>query len=155
MQSLVTQHISQQFVHHIYEDKGKRLTLDKLLKCSKKVIWDKVLSNELGRLTKGNKYGVDFTECMKFIPYAEVPTTSKVTHANFVCDHRPLKTKPWRVRLVVGGDKLNYLEDNASPTTTLLETKILANSVISDAKDGARFFSCDLKDFSGNTHEDS
>ena len=147
VQSLITREVSQQFAHHIYDDKGKRLTLDSLLKGSQKEIWDKALSNELGRLTKGNKYNVDFTECMKFIPYIEVPTTSKVTYANFVCDHRPLKTEPWRVRLVVGGDKLNYLEDTASPTTTLLETKILVNSVISDAKDGARFFSCDLKDF--------
>ena len=48
--------------------------------------------------------------------------------------------------LVVGGDRLTYDEDSGSPATDLLETKILLNSVISDAKNGARFLSMDLKD---------
>lgn len=44
-------------------------------------------------------------------------------------------------------------------TTTLahmqlpfLETKLLIKSIISDAKQGAKFFSCDLKDFFIATH---
>ena len=64
-----------------------------------------------------------------------------------MCNYKPLKTEQWRVRLVVGGDKLDYDNDTGSPATDLLETKILANSVISSAKCGARFLSCDLKDF--------
>jgi hypothetical protein len=47
----------------------------------------------------------------------------------------------------VGGDKLMYEFDSGSPTASLLETKILVNSVISDAHKGARFMSLDLKDF--------
>ena len=76
------------------------------------------------------------------------PTYSpKTTYASFVCDHRPLKTEPWRVRIVVGGDKLTYDEDTGSPAASLLESKLLFNSTISDAKKGARFMSLDLKDF--------
>ena len=48
--------------------------------------------------------------------------------------------------MVVGGDKFSYPEDPASPAAFLLETKLLLNSTISDAKKGARFLICDLKD---------
>ena len=64
-----------------------------------------------------------------------------------MCDNKPLKDEPWRVRVVVGGDKLTYAEDAGSPTTDMFKTKILLNSVISDAHKGARFLSLDLKDF--------
>ena len=40
-----------------------------------------------------------------------------------------------------------YESDSGSPAANLLDTKILFNSVISEAKDGARFASCDLKYF--------
>ena len=64
-----------------------------------------------------------------------------------VCDHRPLKTEPNRVRLTVGGDRLDYPSDVGSPAASLLEAKLLLNSTISDADKGARFFAADLKDF--------
>ena len=62
-------------------------------------------------------------------------------------DFRPLKTDPFRVRITVGGDKLPFHGDAGSPATELTKTKILLNSVISDADKGARFLSADLKDF--------
>ena len=91
--------------------------------------------------------GIKGTNTLKFISKRDVPSTKAVTYGSFVCDHRPLKTEKWRVRLVVGGDKLEYASDAGSPAANLLDTKILLNSVISDAKNGAKFLSCDLKDF--------
>jgi hypothetical protein len=43
----------------------------------------------------------------------------------------------YRIRMVVGGDKLLYPDDPASPAASLLETKLLINSTISDAHKGA------------------
>ena len=43
--------------------------------------------------------------------------------------------------------KLEYLDDAGSPAASLLETKLLVNSVISEEKQGAKFMSTDLKDF--------
>ena len=63
-----------------------------------------------------------------------------------VCDYRPLKDEKYRVRITVGGDKLPYHDDAGSPAADLLETKILLNSTISDAKRGARFMCLDIKD---------
>ena len=49
--------------------------------------------------------------------------------------------------MVVGGNMLDYEEDAGAPAASLLETKLLLNSVISEAHKGARFMTCDLKDF--------
>ena len=67
-------------------------------------------------------------------------------YANFVADYRLLKPEPNRIRCVVGGYKLEYQGDARSPTTTMIEEKLLIKSVISDSKYGARFLTCDLND---------
>ena len=76
-----------------------------------------------------------------------MPTARKVTYVRFVCDHGPLKTDTWRLRLVVGGDKLlPYEVDASSPASNLVEIKVLIDSTISDVHKGAKLLSCDLKD---------
>ena len=144
---LLAQQVFEHKINHIYDAKGNRQSLKHLLLGPDKKIWTQSLSNELGRLLKGNDAGVSHTDSIEFIHYDNVPSDKKVTYANFVCDYRPLKSEVYRIRLVVGGDKLDYVHDAGSPTTNLLETKLLINSVISDAHKGARFFSADLKDF--------
>ena len=85
---------------------------------------------------------------MDFIHHSDVPATRKVTYANFVCDHRPLKAEKYRVRMTIGGDKLEYNNETASPTVSLIETKLLLNSVISDYRlHNSKFCSIDIKDF--------
>ena len=90
---------------------------------------------------------------MKFINKTEIPSSTPVTYANFVCDHRPLKSELWRIQLVVGGDKLPYLDDPGSPVVNLLETKLQLNSIISDVTMNSCFMSINLKSFSLFTHE--
>ena len=84
---------------------------------------------------------------MDFIPYSAVPQDRIVTYANMVCDIRPLKSEMFQVRLTVGGDCLQYPDDTASPAATLLESKLLLNSTISQSAQGARFMTLDSKDF--------
>ena len=64
-----------------------------------------------------------------------------------VCDYHPLKQEKYRVRLTVGGDKLEYTEDATSPAASLIKTKLLLISVISDSAKGARFMTLDIKVF--------
>ena len=109
--------------NHIYDDHGKRETLDSLIKKNPE-IWNKALSNEWGRLAQGNIYGVLSTDTIEFIFKHEIPPGRDITYASFVCDKRPLKPEPYRVRIVVGDDCLSYGEDAASPTTDLLKQKI-------------------------------
>ena len=139
-QQLTLQHLS---VNHIYEG-DKKISLDRLMEKDK--VWKTSLSNELGRVMQGVKDRIIGTDTMEFIKKEDIPRTKKITYANFVCDYRPLKAEKHRVRMTIGGDRLEYHEDTTSPAASLLETKLLINSVISDAKKGARFMTMDLKD---------
>ena len=135
-------------INHIYDANGKKLKIHDLMSDPKTTdVWTRAMSNELGRLAQSNKYGVKSTDTIEFIKKSEVPKGRDITYANFILDYRPLKSEPNRVRLTVGGDKLSYDDDAGSPAASILETKIMLNSVISDAKQGARFMGLDLKDF--------
>eukprot|EP00957_Ditylum_brightwellii_P118013 9000906-Ditylum_brightwellii.AAC.1 len=59
---------------------------------------------------------------------------------------RPLKEEKYRVRLTIGGDRLVYDDKTASPAASLLETKIIVDSTISDASKGAQFMGIGIKD---------
>ena len=135
-------------VNHIFnKHTGKKETIDTLRASVNGAVWEQALSNEWGRLAQGNNNGISYTDTIEFIQKAQVPADRDVTYASFVCDHRPLKSEPWRVCVVLGGDRLSYADDPGSPAASLLETKILLNSVISDTRRGARFMSLDLKDY--------
>ena len=62
---------------------------------------------------------------------------------------RPEKEDPNRVRVTVGGNRINYPGDCGTPTADLLTVKLLLNSVISTP--GARFMTIDISDFYLNT----
>ena len=58
---------------------------------------------------------------------------------------RPEKAEPNRTRFVVGGDRINYPGEVATPTADMLVAKLMFNSVISTP--GARFMTMDISNF--------
>ena len=76
---------------------------------------------------------IKYTDNIEFIHFDEVTIDKKVAYAHFVCNYRPLKDDEWIVRLIIGGDKIEYQADYGSPTADMVETKILFNGTISDA----------------------
>ena len=132
---------------HIFDEKGKKQSIDDLLRSKDKAYWNRGLDNEMGRLSNGIPNRITGSNTINFIHKNAIPKNKKVTYANLVCDFRPHKEEKHRVRLTLGGDKLEYYGETASPAANLLETKILINIVISDSKKGARFASLDIKDF--------
>ena len=76
----------------------------------------------------------------------DVPKGATVAYANFICDFRPLKGEPYRVRITVGGDKLEYKLDATSPAASLIETKLLLNSTKPQSAKCARFMTIDIQD---------
>ena len=130
----------------MFGEQGKKQSLEKLLTGLTKQIWNKASANELGRLDQGinNVNGNDFSD---FIHHKDVPKSKILTYANMVCDIRPLKAEKYSVQLMVGGDWLHYPENTASPAATLLETKFLLNSTISQSAHSARFMPIDIKEF--------
>ena len=147
-QSLLAQHIfSTHTASHIYNSDGHKETINSLLFGPAHEVWQQAMSNEWGRLAQGNDNGINFTDTIDFIHRHDVPSQQKVTYGSFVCNFKPLKKEQYRIRLVAGGDILMYDEDTGAPAASLIETKLLINSVISDSDQGAQFLSCDLKDF--------
>ena len=49
--------------------------------------------------------------------------------------------------MTIGGDRLDYEDDLISPAILLLDTNIMPNSVISDAHNGARYCTANVKSF--------
>jgi hypothetical protein len=68
-----------------------------------------------------------------------------VTYSRIVATIRPQKAETHRVRLTVGGDRLDYPGNTSTPTASQTTAKVLINSTIST--DDARFGCIDLKDF--------
>jgi hypothetical protein len=132
---------------------GQAETLDTLLRGPAKPIWTTSLSNEWGRCTNGlskqrtAKTTIKGNQTMVFIKPHQVPLGRKVTYANFVCTMRPGKSKVYRVRMTIGGDRLEAFQDVRSPAVGIVDTKLHLNSTISDADEGARYATCDIKDF--------
>ena len=132
---------------------GKVENIDSLLRGPDALKWYKSLTNEWARCMQGVKKQRNVVDqisgngTMYFILPHLVPTGRKVTYSNFVCTMRPGKAEPWRIRMTVGGDLLTAFQDVRSPAISLVDTKIHLNSVISDAKNGARYCTGDLKDF--------
>ncbi len=130
-------------LNHIFDENGKKQSIDKLLQGKDKDIWWKAVGNEFGRLAQGIGTCVVSTDTIGFIVESEVPAGCKVTYANFICDHHPLKSEPFQVRITVGGDHLEYESDAGSPAASLVEAKLTINSTISDAHCGSHFMSAD------------
>jgi hypothetical protein len=62
-----------------------------------------------------------------------------------VCDYKPHKTEKERVRLTVGGDKLDYSSDVATYTADITTFKILINSTF--ATEDAAMMMMDIKSY--------
>ena len=68
-----------------------------------------------------------------------------VTYGSFSCDLKPNKVEVNRMRLTMGGDRINYPDDCGTPTADMILFKILVNSIISTPN--VKCLVMDIKDF--------
>jgi hypothetical protein len=87
-------------------------------------------SNELGRICQGIR-DIDGTNIAFFVDLSIIPKDRKITYGKLVCDFKPNKTEKHRVRLTVGGDRLDYNGETATSTADITTFKILINSTLS------------------------
>jgi hypothetical protein len=121
-----------------------------LIRGADKAIWTTSFANDLGRLAQGiGKRMPTGTNTIFFVHPTAIPKGRKVTYARIVATIRPHKDEKHRVRVTVGGDKLDYPGITATDTASLTTFKLLINSVIST--NGARFLTLDIKDYYYNT----
>jgi hypothetical protein len=69
----------------------------------------------------------------------------KITYDKIVCDYKPHKKEKERLRLTVGGDRLDYSGDVTTSTADITTFKILINSTLSN-KDAAMMM-MDIKNY--------
>jgi hypothetical protein len=74
-----------------------------------------------------------------------IPKDRKITYGEIACDYKPHKQEKERVRLPIGGDKLNYSGDIATSTADITTFKIIINSTLS-TKDAAMMM-MDIKSY--------
>ena len=123
---------------------GKLLEYRDLIKGKDKIIWEKGMSNELGRLAQGVGTRMPHgTDTIKFIKFHDVPKNKKPTYARIVSELKPHKPDPFRIRITAGGNLIIYLDDKSQPTSDLTTAKLLLNSVVSTP--GAKFLGLDIK----------
>ena len=91
-------------------DTGVSLEYHHLVQGPDKDIWLKALANDFGRLAQGVKGRMPTgNSTIFFIHPGEIPTHKKVTCGRLVVDIRPLKEEKYRVRITVGGNKLDFV----------------------------------------------
>ena len=129
----------------INEDTGVPEEFPALARGPNSHIWKRAYANDLDRLAQGKLGRVKGTNTVFFITKDKVPAGRKVTYGRKQCTLRPTKEEVHRVRLTIGGDRLDYPGDASSQCASIITTKILLNSVISTP--GARFGTADITAF--------
>ena len=125
----------------INKETGEPMEYRHLLKDPKqRERWLKSFGKEIRRL-------VTTTKTIKFVSWKNIPKDRlrDITYARICCNERPEKTDPYRTRITMGGNLINYPGDCGTPTADLLTVKLLLNSVISTLR--AKFMTIDIKDF--------
>jgi hypothetical protein len=92
--------------------------------------YKKGLGDELDRLCQGIR-DIQGTHTCFFVELNNIPNDSKITYGKLVCDYKPNKAEKERVRITVGGNRLDYTGDVANSMTDITTFKILINSTVS------------------------
>jgi hypothetical protein len=94
------------------------------------LLWRRGFGNECGRPFQGIR-DIHGTDTCFFIKLTNIPKDRKITYGKIVCDYKPHKTEKERVRLTVGGNKLDYSGDVVTSTADITTFKILINGTLS------------------------
>ena len=123
------------------EETGDLLEYRHLLKNPKyRDIWSKSFGTEIRQLATT-------TKTIAFMSKSMIPQNrcKDITYGRIVCVYRSEKKDPYRTRITMGGNLINYPDDCGTPTADLLTVKLMLNSVISTPN--AKFMTIDIKDF--------
>ena len=85
------------------------------------------------------------TNNILFIPKDKVPAGRTVTYGRIVAKIRPQKAETQRTRITVGGNLINFPGDVTTPTSYLITSKLVFNSVLSTKN--TKFICADMANF--------
>ena len=103
---------------------GQSLEYRNLIRSSNGDTWIRALANDLGRLAQGvGTCMLTGTNTVFFIAKSAIPHGRKVTYARMVASIRPTKAEVNRVRVTVGGDRLDFPGATSTHCASLITTK--------------------------------
>jgi hypothetical protein len=121
------QHLANTIIHPVT---GKEMEYPALMKDPRlQPLFTRGFGNECGCLFQGIR-DIGGTDTCFFINLTNIPKDRKITISKIVCDYKPHKKEKERVRLTVGGDRLDYSGDVATSTADITTFKILINSTL-------------------------
>ena len=124
------------------EKKGKQLEYRHLIQDpATKAVWNPAMATEVDRLVS--------TETTRFSKKKNIPQGEKAVYTILVVDMRPNKAVHERLRMCIGGDKMESVIETTTITADLTTFKLHMNGVVSAP--GARFAGGDVKYFYLNT----
>ena len=110
---------------------GQYLEYRHLIRCLSAEVWSYSLDNNLGRLTQGVGTRMPTgTSTVFFIQKCDVLAGRNVTYSCLFSRICPQKTETHRVRVTVGGDKLDFPGITTTNCASLTTTKFLLNCVV-------------------------
>jgi hypothetical protein len=122
------QHLANAVIHPIT---GKEMEYSALMRDHRlQPLWTRGFGNDCGRLFQGIR-DIAGTDTCFFIKLTNIPKDRKITYIKIVCDYKTHKKEKGRVRLTVGGDRLDYSGDVATSMADITTFKILINSTLS------------------------
>jgi hypothetical protein len=136
------QHLSNAVIHPVTEKEMEYMALMKDPRIQP--LWKRGFGNECGSLFQGIR-DIPGTDTFFFIKLTSIPKDRKITYGKIVCDYKPHKKEKERVRLTVGGDRLDYSGDVATSTSNITTFKILINITLST--EDAAMMIMDIKNY--------
>ena len=137
------------YANNVFDaDSGKLLKYRQLLTNPRyQLVWNTSSANEFGSMAQGVGNRIKGTNTIFFVHKHQVPQErmKDVTYVKFVCELKPNKKEVHRMRMAVGGDKINYPDDVGTPTADLLLVKTHLNSVVSTPN--AQYMTLDISKF--------
>ena len=111
--------------------------------------WKTGFGKEWGSLDQGNdRTGAKGTNTFIVFKPLQIPLIPKdrtITYTNIVCNYRPQKEDPNRVRITAGGNLIDYPGEHTTRTANITTSKMLWNSVLSTK--GEKYMCLDIKNF--------
>jgi hypothetical protein len=107
-------------------------------------LWKIGIGNEVGRLVQGIR-DIQGTNTCFLIELKNIPKDRQITYGKIVCEYKPHKKEKERVRLTVGGERLDYSVEVATFTADITTFQILINSTLS--KKDAEMMMMDKKNY--------
>jgi hypothetical protein len=136
------QHLANAVIHPVT---GKEMEYSALMKYPRlQPLWTRGFDNECGRLFQGIR-DIPGTDTCFFIKITNILKDRKITYGKIFCDCKPHNKEEERVRLTVGGDRLDYSGDVATSTADITTFKILINRTLSTEE--AAMMMMDIKNY--------